>query len=111
MTSNTMSEVQFTDSNFESEVLKSGKLVLVDFFADWCGPCKMQSPIIEEVASEVGDKAVIGKLNIDENQEIPQKFSVLSIPTIIIFKDGKEVEKMVGVQTKDDLIEKLTKLA
>ena len=106
-----MSEVIFTDDNFGEEVLKSDKPVLVDFYADWCGPCKMQGPIIDEVATEIGDKAKVGKMDIDANQQIAQKFGVMSIPTIIIFKDGKEVEKMVGVQTKDALIEKISKLS
>ena len=106
-----MSEAIFTDANFEAEVLNNDKPVLVDFFADWCGPCKMQGPIIDEVATEIGDKAKVGKIDIDKNQEIAQKYGVMSIPTLIIFKDGKEVEKMVGVQTKDDLIEKLNNLA
>ena len=106
-----MSEVIFTDSNFETEALKVSEPVLVDFFASWCGPCKMQGPIIEEVAKEMTGKAKVGKLDIDANQAVAQKYGVMSIPTLMIFKDGKEVEKMVGVQTKEDLIEKLTKLS
>ena len=105
-----MSEIIFTDANFEAEVLSSDKPVLVDFFADWCGPCKMQAPIIEEIATEIGDKAKVGKLDVDVNSQTAQKYSVMSIPTLIIFKDGKEVEKMMGVQTKDSLIDKLNKL-
>jgi len=104
-----MSEFNFTDSNFEEEVLKSDKPVLVDFFADWCGPCKMQGPIIDEVASVMGDKVVVGKINVDSNPKTAQQFEVMSIPTIIIFKDGKAVETMMGVQTKDMLVEKLNK--
>lgn len=105
-----MSEVIFTDDNFESEALKSDKPVLVDFFAEWCGPCKIQGPIIEQVAEEIGDKAKVGKLDVDANQATAQKYGVMSIPTIIIFKDGKEVEKIVGVQQKDALVEKLNNL-
>ena len=104
-----MSEFNFTDSNFEEEVLKSDKPVLVDFFADWCGPCRMQGPIIDEVASVMGDKVVVGKINVDSNPKTAQQFEVMSIPTIIIFKDGKAVETMMGVQTKDMLVEKLNK--
>jgi thioredoxin 1 len=106
-----MSEVIFTDATFEAQALKSDKPVLVDFFADWCGPCKIQGPIVEELATDMGDKAVVGKLDVDANPETAQKYGVLSIPTIIIFKDGKEVEKIVGVQQKDALAEKLNNLA
>ena len=100
----------FNDANFEQEVLKNNKPVLVDFYADWCGPCKMQGPIIEEIAKEIGDKAKIGKFNMDENPKIAQQFEVMSIPTLIIFKDGKAAETMIGVQSKNILIEKLEKL-
>jgi thioredoxin 1 len=106
-----MSEIIFTDANFEAEALKSDKPILIDFFADWCGPCKMQGPIIDEVASEIGDKAVVGKLDVDASPVTAQKYEVMSIPTLIIFKNGKEVEKMTGLQTKDDLIDLLNKIA
>ncbi len=106
-----MTEVIFTNANFEAEVLKSDSPVLVDFYADWCGPCKMQGPIVHEVAESMGDKAKVGKLNVDENQEISQKYNVMSIPTLLIFKGGQVVETMIGVQTKDSLITKLTNLA
>ncbi len=106
-----MSEIIFTDANFEAEAVKSAKPVLVDFFAEWCGPCKIQSPIIEEVAKEIGDTAVVGKLDVDANPTVAQKFGVMSIPTLIILKDGKVVEQMVGVHTKEALVEKLKKLA
>ena len=84
-----MSEIIFTDANFEAEALKSDKPILIDFFADWCGPCKMQGPIIDEVASEIGDKAVVGKLDVDASPVTAQKYEVMSIPTLIIFKNGK----------------------
>jgi len=106
-----MSEVTLTDDNFEQEVLKSDKPVLVDFFATWCGPCKMQGPIVEEVANEIGDKAKVGKLDVEQAPVSSQKFEVMSIPTLIIFKDGQPVETMVGLQTKDALICKLNSLA
>jgi len=105
-----MSEMIFTDLNFDEEVIKSDKPVLVDFFADWCGPCKMQGPIIAEVAEDIGDKAKVGKLNVDESQKVAQKYQVMSIPTLIIFKDGKPVETLSGIQSKEVLLEKLTKL-
>jgi len=103
-------EIVFTDQNFESEVLKSDKPTLVDFWAPWCGPCQMMGPIIEELAKEMGDKVKIGKLNVDENPKIAQKFSVMSIPTIIIFKDGKTAKQLVGVQSKEALKEELEKI-
>jgi thioredoxin 1 len=106
-----MSEFTFTDANFDADVLKSDKPVLVDFFADWCGPCKMQGPIIEEVAKEAGDGVKVGKFDVDANPEIAGKFNVMSIPTLIIFKGGKPVETMNGVQTKEVLLEKLGKLS
>ncbi len=102
-----MSEVIFTDQNFEAEVLKSDKPVLVDFYASWCGPCKMQAPIIEEVAKQIGDQAKVGKLNVEEAQATGQKYQVMSIPTLMIFKGGEPVETMTGLQTKEILIEKL----
>ncbi len=105
-----MNEVILSDSNFEEEVIKNDKPVLVDFHADWCGPCKMQGPIIKEVAESIGDKAKVGKLDVDKNQVVAQKYNVMSIPTLIIFKGGQAVETMVGVQTKDSLMGKLNKL-
>ena len=102
-----MPVVIFTDANFEQEVLKNNQPVLVDFYADWYGPCKMQGPIIEEIAKEIGDKAKVGKFNMDENPKIAQQFEVMSIPTLIIFKDGKAAETMIGVQSKNILMDKL----
>ena len=101
---------QFTDQNFDQEVLKSGKLVLVDFWAAWCGPCQMMGPIIDELSEEMKDKVKIGKLNVDENRETASNYSVMSIPTLIIFKDGKVVKQLVGVQNKDNLKEELGKI-
>lgn len=102
-----MSEIIITDANFDSEVLKSDKPVLVDFYADWCGPCRLQAPILEEVAKELGDRAKVGKLDVDKNPETAQKFEVMSIPTLIIFKNGQASDTMLGVQTKETLLEKL----
>ena len=105
-----MSDLNVTDQNFDQEVLKSNQPVVVDFWASWCGPCQMMAPIIEELAKEAGDKFKVLKLNVDENQETAQKYEVSSIPTLIFFKDGKEVDKMQGVQSKDALLEKLNSL-
>lgn len=101
----------FTDQNFQTEVIEASKTkpVLIDFFAVWCGPCKMQGPIIDEVAGLMGDKAAVGKLNTDESQATAIKYGVMSIPTLMIFKDGALKETMVGMQPKDRLIELLKK--
>lgn len=103
-------EMQFTDQNFEQEVLKSDKAVLVDFWAVWCGPCQTMRPIVEELAEEVKDKYKVGKMNVDENRETAAKFGIMSIPTLIIFKDGKVVKQLVGVQAKENLKEELEKV-
>ena len=100
-----MGILKITDKNFNSDVMKSDKPVLVDFWAEWCGPCRMIAPILEEVAEELGDEAVISKLNIDENPETPALLGVRSIPTLMIFKDGKMVGTKVGVQSKAALID------
>lgn len=101
---------QFTDQNFETEVLKSEKPVLVDFWAEWCGPCQMMGPIIDELAEEVKDEYKVGKLNVDENRETAAKYGIMSIPTLIIFKDGKVVKQLVGVQSKEGLKIELKKI-
>ncbi|MDR4508065.1 MAG: thioredoxin [Candidatus Brocadiaceae bacterium] len=92
-----------TDANFEEEVTKANIPVLVDFWATWCGPCKQLAPVIQELAKEYAGKAKIGKLDTEENSSIPTKFGITAIPTVIIFKNGKEVSKMVGVKSKKDL--------
>ncbi|MBN1114484.1 MAG: thioredoxin [Oligoflexia bacterium] len=97
---------QFTDSNFETEVIKSTQPVLVDFWASWCGPCMMQLPILEEFSGFAEGKIVVGKLSTEENNAMPVKYGVQAIPTLMLFKDGAVVEKMVGVQS----LEKLKKL-
>lgn len=102
---------EINDANFEQEVLKSDVPVLVDFWAPWCGPCKMLSPIIDELSNENAGKAVkIMKVNIDENSEMPSKYGVMSIPTLIFFKGGQPVDQMTGVQDKATLQAKLDEL-
>jgi len=102
-----MVALELTDKNFEDEVIKSDKVTLVDFWAPWCGPCQMMGPIIEDLAKEKEGKFKIGKLNVDENPETAKKFGIMSIPTMIIFKDGKEVKQLIGVQSKESLIKEL----
>jgi thioredoxin 1 len=104
---NIMSAIQITKDNFESEVLKSSVPVLVDFWAAWCGPCKMVGPIVDEVAKELEGKAKVGKINVDEEQHLAREFAIMSIPTLIVFKDGQVVNKIVGARSKAELIELL----
>ncbi len=98
-----MSVVKLTTENFEQEVLQSSQTVLVDFYADWCGPCKMMSPVIDEIAKERTDIKV-GKLNIDEEMEVAQKYGVMSIPTFIVFKNGEAVQKDMGAKPKNAVL-------
>jgi thioredoxin 1 len=95
-----MSAININKGNFENVVLHSNKPVLIDFWAPWCGPCRMQTPIIEELANEVGSSAVVTKLNVDESPELAAKFSVMSIPTLVVIKDGKVISRKVGVTPK-----------
>jgi thioredoxin 1 len=97
-------EIQITDANFDSDVLKSSKPVLVDFWAPWCGPCKMIGPIIEEIAEEYSDLITVGKCNVDNNQEIALNYNVSSIPTLILFKSGTEINRMIGASTKERIV-------
>ena len=98
-----MSTDKVTDASFEDDVLKSGTPVLVDFWAEWCGPCKMISPIVDEIAKEMGGKLKVLKLNIDENPSTPQKYGVRGIPTLMVFKDGKLAATKVGAAPKSQL--------
>jgi len=99
--------VEFTSSNFQSEVLGSDKPVLVDFWAEWCGPCKMIGPIVEELYNDYNGKAIVGKLNVDENPDIAMNYQVRSIPTILVFKNGEIVDKIIGAVPKTVLSQKL----
>lgn len=104
-----MATITISDKDFEEKVLKSSTPVVVDFWATWCGPCKMAEPVLEELSETYKDKVVIAKLDVDENQQNPQKYNVLSIPTTILFKDGKEMGRQVGFAGKssfEDLIKK-----
>jgi thioredoxin 1 len=98
---------KLTDGNFDAEVVKSGVPVLVDFWAEWCGPCRLMTPILDELAPSYTGKLKIGKLNVDENQNTPSQFGVMNIPTMIVFKNGKEVDRIVGALPKAELQKKL----
>ena len=99
--------VEFTDTNFSNEVLEAEGVALVDFWAEWCGPCRMLTPIIEDLHKEYDGKVKVGKLNVDQNPEVSMKYGVRSIPTILILKNGEVVDKHVGVTTKQALASKI----
>ncbi|MEQ1625449.1 MAG: thioredoxin [Sediminibacterium sp.] len=98
---------EFTDANFQTEVIGSDKVTVIDLWAEWCGPCRMMTPIIEELATEYEGRAVVGKLNVDENPEIPTNYNVRGIPTFLIFKNGELKEKVVGAQSKKFLQDRI----
>jgi len=98
---------KFTSSNFNEIILHSNKLVLVDFWAEWCGPCRMIGPIIDELSIDYSDKAVIGKLNVDDSPDISTRYGVRSIPTILIFKNGELLDRLVGAVTKGTIVTKI----
>jgi thioredoxin 1 len=104
-----MKPVELSETNFEQEVLKANTPVLVDFWAVWCGPCKMIAPIVDELAVEYEGKLKIGKVDVDNHQQIAMQYGIRSIPTLLIFKDGKVVEQIVGAAPKKSLIDKLSK--
>ena len=102
--------VEFTDANFEELALKSDKPVMVDFWAEWCGPCRMVGPIVEEIHNDYDGKAVVGKVNVDHNPGISMKFGIRNIPTIVFLKNGEMVDKSVGAVPKNVLTEKMDAL-
>lgn len=102
-----MSVLKITSENFNEEVLNYKGKVLIDFYANWCGPCKMMSPIIDEIAKEKADIVKVGKINVDENQDLAMKYSVMSIPTIMIIKDGQVLKTFVGLRDKNEIIDSL----
>lgn len=97
--------INLTNENFEKEVINSKKTILVDFWASWCGPCQMIAPIVEEISNEMSGKIEIGKLNVDEQPEIAIKYDVMSIPTLILFKDGKVVNTIIGYHSKEEILD------
>ncbi|WP_425060761.1 Thioredoxin 1 [Sporomusa carbonis] len=102
--------VNANENNFQEEVLNAGKPVLVDFWAPWCGYCTRLAPIMEELVQEMGDKIQVAKVNVDENRSLAQKYGVMSLPTMIVFKNGEQVEKMMGYMPKANIVAKLEKL-
>ncbi|MGD9677449.1 MAG: thioredoxin [Vulcanibacillus sp.] len=103
-----MAIIKVSDQSFATDVESTGT-VLVDFWAPWCGPCKMIAPVLEEIDKEIGTKLKIAKLNVDENQNSARKYGIMGIPTLLLFKDGQAVEKIVGFQPKEQLLEKINK--
>lgn len=102
--------IEFTDSNFEELVLKSDKPVIVDFWAEWCGPCRLVGPLVEEIGEEYKEKAVVGKVDVDSNPGIASKYGIRNIPTILYFKNGEVADKQVGAVPKNNLVTKLEAL-
>ena len=102
-----MSVLKITSENYENEVLNSEKIVLIDFYADWCGPCRMMSPIVDEISEELAEQVKVGKINVDDNQDLAIKYNVMSIPTILIIKNGEVKKTFVGVTDKKTIMENL----
>ncbi len=98
-----MSVITLDNKNFDQEVLQSRTPVLIDFWASWCGPCKMMAPVIDDIAESMGSSIKVGKINVDENQELAEKYEVMSIPTFVVIKEGKEVARTIGVQPKEEI--------
>lgn len=106
-----MPTTHFSEADFESKVLKASTPVLVDFYADWCGPCRVMAPVIDEVAAEMAGKVLVGKVDVDANQQLAERYQVMSIPTLVVFRGGQVVERLSGVQPKGALLAKLKELA
>ena len=104
-----MKPIEVTDANFKSEVLESTTPVVVDFWAEWCGPCKMIAPVVEQLATEYAGKLKVGKVDVDSNQQTSMQFGIRSIPTLLVFKNGKVVDQIVGAVSKHTLAEKISK--
>ncbi|OQP52514.1 thioredoxin [Niastella populi] len=102
--------VEFTDANFQSKALNSGKLTVVDFWAEWCGPCRAVGPVVEDLAKEYNGKVNIGKLNVDENPNTCMKYNITSIPTILFIKNGKVVDRLIGAHPRKNLVKKIEQL-
>lgn len=105
-----MAEIKTTDATFDTDVLQSPIPVLLDFWAEWCGPCRMQNPILEELIKTYEGKITVAKLNVDENPQVAMKYGIMSIPTLLLFKGGQVMKQMVGVQSKDKLVEEFNKV-
>ena len=104
-----MASLDVTDKTFDKQVLESDKVVLVDFWAQWCMPCQMLNPIVSELESEVGDKVKVCKVNVDESREVAAKYKIMSIPAVFVFKDGKVVEELIGLRQKEDYVNAVEK--
>jgi len=102
--------VEITDSNFEKLVINSKKVVILDFWAEWCGPCKAITPVLDEISNEFGDKVLIGKVNVDEVKEVPVKYGIRSIPTLLFFNNGEITRQEVGLQSKQTLVDNITQI-
>ncbi len=102
--------MHITDQSFDEEIINSKTPALVDFWAEWCGPCRMVGPVIDELANEYAGKVKIAKINVDDNREVPARFGIRNIPTMILFKDGQPVQTIVGARPKEDLAKELDKL-
>ena len=98
---------EFSDTSFDTEVLQSDKVTVVDFWAEWCGPCKMMNPVLDELTKEYGDQVVIGKMNVDDNSEVPFRYGIRAIPTFLVFKGGELVDRLTGAQTKETMKTKI----
>lgn len=102
-----MSVLKITGENYEEEVLNSKGKVLIDFYADWCGPCKMMAPVVEEIAEELAGKIKVGKVNVDENQDLAMQYGIMSIPTLVVIENGEAIKTLVGFRSKQELIDLL----